>query len=88
MPEVFTQDNKNKQLKLSRAYEGVLRRRIKLTDKKKIQERILQGENIKNIWYNEYKEMYKSLTGFKDMLKAISLDEEVNLNGELDKLES
>ncbi len=88
MPEVFTQDNKNKQLKLSRAYEGVLRRRIKLTDKKKIQERILQGENIKNIWYNEYKEIYKSLTGFKDMLKAVSLDEEVNLNGELDKLES
>lgn len=88
MPEVFTQDNKNKQLKLSRAYEGVLRRRIKLTDKKKIQERILQGENIKNIWYNEYKEIYKSLTGFKDMLKTVSLDEEVNLNGELDKLES
>lgn len=88
MPEIFTQENKEKQMKLSRAYEGVLRRRIKLEDKKKIQERILKGEKIKDIWYNEYKEMYKSLTGFKDMIKAISLDEEVELNGELNQLES
>lgn len=88
MPEVFTQENKEKQMKLSRAYEGVLRRRINLENKKKIQERILKGENIKNIWYNEYKEIYKSLTGFKDMLKAVSLDEEVELNGKLDQLES
>lgn len=49
MPEVFTQENKEKQMKLSRAYEGVLRRRINLENKKKIQERILKGENIKNI---------------------------------------
>ena len=88
MPEIFTQENKEKQIKLSRAYEGVLRRRIKLEEKKKVQEKILKGEKIKDIWYNEYKEMYKSLTGFRDMIKAISLDEEVNLNGKLDKLES
>ena len=88
MPEIFTQENKEKQIKLSRAYEGALRRRIKLEEKKKLQERILKGEKIKDIWYNEYKEMYKSLTGFRDMIKAISLDEEVNLDGKLDKLES
>lgn len=86
MPEVFTIENKNKQLKLSRAYEGVLRRRISLKEKKSIQQRILNGENYSIIWKNEYQNIYKSKTGFKDMLEAISLDEEVELNGKLEPL--
>lgn len=81
MPEVFSQENKNKQLKLSRAYEGVLRRRVSLIEKQKIKQRIKDGEKISNIWRQEYQKIYKSLTGFKDMLQAISLDEEVNLDG-------
>ncbi len=81
MPEVFSQENKNKQLKLSRAYEGVLRRRISLTEKQQIKQRIKDGEKISDIWKQEYQNIYKSLTGFKDMLQAISLDEEVNLDG-------
>ena len=81
MPEVFTEENKIKQLKLSRAYEGVLRRRISLQDKQKIKERINKGEKARDIWKQEYKDIYKSFTGFQDMLKAISLDEEVILDG-------
>lgn len=81
MPEIFTEENKNKQLKLSRAYEGVLRRRISLQDKQKIKERINKGEKARDIWKQEYKDIYKSFTGFQDMLEAISLDEEVILDG-------
>lgn len=86
MPEVFTQENKNRQLKLNRAYEGVLRRRISLIEKKNIQQRILNGEKMFDIWKNEYKDIYKSKTGFKDMLDSISLDEEVVLDGKLEKM--
>lgn len=89
MPEVFTEENKNKQLKLSRAYEGVLRRRINLSEKNKIKQRIQNGEKARDIWKNEYSSIYKSYTGFNDMLQTISLDEEVNLNGEqLEKLQA
>lgn len=86
MPEVFTEENKKKQLILSRAYEGVLRRRVSLAEKNKIKERINNGESANQIWRTEYKEIY-SCIGFNDMLKAISLDEEVNLDGsELDPM--
>lgn len=81
MPNIFTEENKRKQLSLSRAYEGVLRRRISLKDKQNIKNRIKNGENPKEIWKNEYNTIYKSYTGFKDMLNTVSLDEEVNLDG-------
>ena len=87
MPEVFTEENKKKQIKLARAYEGVLRRKIKLEEKRKIKERIANGEKCGTIWREEYQYLYSTPTGFRDMLKAISLDEEVDLNGkELDPL--
>ena len=81
MPEVFTPENKKKQIQLSRAYEGVLRRRISLSEKRKIKEKIQNGETTKQIWKNEYQNIYKSFSGFRDMLQAKSLDEEVLLNG-------
>lgn len=81
MPEVFTQENKNKQIKLSRAYEGVLRRKVSLEEKKQILERIKNGEACGTIWRKEYQNKYKSATGFRDMTKSISLDEEIDLNG-------
>lgn len=81
MPEVFTTENKEKQLKLSRAYEGVLRRRVSLKEKNEIKERIKNGESAKQIWQQDYNNIYKSFTGFKDMLAVTSLDEEVNLDG-------
>ena len=81
MPEIFTEENKRKQLLLSRSYEGVLRRRVSLKDKQSIKNRIKNGENSKEIWKNEYHTIYKSYTGFKDMLNAVSLDEEVKLDG-------
>ena len=81
MPEVFTQENKNKQIRLSRAYEGVLRRKVSLEEKKQILERIKNGEACGTIWRKEYQDKYKSDTGFRDMTKSISLDEEIDLNG-------
>ena len=79
MPEVFTEENKNKQTKLSRAYEGVLRRRISLKEKQKIKERINNGEKENDIWKKEYQNIY-SRSGFRDMLKIKSLDEEIDFN--------
>jgi group I intron endonuclease len=87
MPEVFTAKNKEKQIKLSRAYEGVLRRKVTLEEKKSILKRIKNGEACATIWRTEYQDKYKSAGGFRDMVKAISLDEEVDLSGkELDTL--
>lgn len=86
MPEIFTQENKEKQIRLSRAYEGVLRRRVSLQEKREIKERIKNGENLTIIWKQEYSTIYKSRTGFRDMLNAISLDEEVILDGKLEAL--
>lgn len=81
MPEVFTPENKDKQLKLSRAHEGMLRRRISLLEKNEIKDRIQNGERPTHIWKKDYKNIYKSYTGFRDMLTAVSLDEEVILDG-------
>lgn len=77
MPEVFSQENKDKQIKLSRAYEGVLRRKVSLQEKQQIKQRILNGEKENDIWKKEYQDIY-SRGGFRDMLKAKSLDEEIN----------
>ena len=49
MPEVFTPENKDKQLKLSRAHEGMLRRRISLLEKNEIKDRIQNGERPTHI---------------------------------------
>lgn len=86
MPEVFTKENKEKQIKLSRAYEGVLRRKVTLEEKQKIKERIANGEKCRTIWRKEYQNLYSD-GGFRDMVMATSLDEEIELNGkELDPL--
>lgn len=81
LPEVFTKENKQKQLQLGRAYEGVLRRRVSLKEKEKIRERIKQGEKCGTIWRKEYQHLYKSATGFRDMVNGKSLDEEIILDG-------
>ena len=86
MPEVFTEENKKKQVQLSREYEGVLRRRISLDDKKKCKERIANGESIAQVWKDGYNNIYKSYSGFKDMIHAISLDERIDFNAELSPL--
>ena len=86
MPEVFTEENKRKQTQLSREYEGVLRRKISLEEKKKIKQRITNGETPSQIWNADYKNIYKTLTGFKDMLKAVSLDERIDFNEKLSSL--
>lgn len=80
MPEVFTDENKKKQIQLSREYEGVLRRRVSLEEKQQIKQRIKNGELISQIWKKDYQHIYKSVGGFRDMIKAISLDEKENLN--------
>ena len=79
MPEVFTEENKKRQTQLSREYEGVLRRRVSLEEKKQIKQRIQNGETVSQVW-KDYQHLYKSRTGFNDMIKAISLDERENLN--------
>ena len=81
MPEVFSQENKQKQIKLNRAYEGVLRRRISLEEKQIIKKRIEQGEKCGTIWRKEYQHLYKSATGFRDIINTKSLDEEIILDG-------
>lgn len=86
MPEIFTKENKEKQIKLSRAYEGVLRRKVTLEEKQKIKERIANGEKCRTIWRKEYQNLYSD-GGFRDMIMATSLDEEIKLDGkELDPL--
>lgn len=86
MPEVFTQKNKEKQNRLSREYEGVLRRRISLEEKQKIKKRIANGEKLLKIWKEGYKNLY-TYSGFSDMIKAISLDERIRLDGILEPLQ-
>lgn len=86
MPEVFTQKNREKQIRLSREHEGVLRRRISLKEKQKIKERIVNGEKRLNIWKEGYKDLY-TYKGFSDMIKAVSLDERIKLDGTLEPLQ-
>ena len=86
MPEVFTVENKEKQIKLNRQYEGVLRRRISLEEKNKCKERIKNGETITQIWKDGYQDIYHSYVGFRDMLSAISLDERLDFNDEFSPL--
>lgn len=85
MPEVFSQENKQKQMKLNRAYEGVLRRRISLQEIKEARERVALGETKRAIWKEKYQMIY-SEGGFRDVLRTIHLDEEVVLDGTLSPL--
>ena len=85
MPEIFTEENKKRQMDLSRAYEGVLRRRISLEEKRKIKDRVKKGEAVKTIWRNEYQNIY-SYGGFRDMVKAESLDERIDFDAPLSPL--
>lgn len=79
MPEIFTEENKKRQIQLSREYEGVLRRKVSLKEKMLIKQRIQNGETVSQVW-KDYKHLYKSRTGFNDMIKTVSLDERENLN--------
>lgn len=87
MPEVFTLENKNKDLLLSRAYEGLLNRRKKISLEKtlEIRERIKNGETKRSIWLSEFKNIY-SESGFRDAINIQSLDERIKLDGNLDPL--
>lgn len=85
MPEVFTEENKKKQLQLNRAYEGVLRRKITLEEKYQILNKI-KTKPINQVWRENYQNIYK-LSGFQSMLNSKSLDEYLDLSGGLDPLE-
>lgn len=85
MPEVFTSENKQQQIILSRKYEGVLRRRISLEEKKKIKYRIHHGETENEVWKKDYQNVY-SRGGFRDMVHTKSLDEEIDFNAEFTPL--
>ena len=84
MPDVFSQKNKEKQLQLNRAYEGILRRRISLEEKQQILEKI-KYKPIQKVWREEYQSIY-SLSGFISMLNTTSLDEVLDLSGVLEPL--
>lgn len=86
MTEVFTEENKRKQLIISCEYLGCLRRRISLEDMKKVKDRVKNKENPYEIWKNEYSNMYKSYSGFKDMLNKEHYDERIDLSDELSPL--
>ena len=87
LPEVFTEENKKKNLQLGRAYEGLLKRRKKISLEKtiEIRNRIKQGEKRKDIWIKEFKDIY-SEGGFRDAINEPSLDERLVLNGILTPL--
>lgn len=79
MPEVFSADNKQRQMKLNRAYAGVLRRRISLPEIQEARKRISQGESRRAIWKEKYQDIYTE-GGFRDVLNNKHYDEEVNIN--------
>ena len=84
MPEVFTEENKQKNLLLGRMYEGLLKRRKKISLEKtlEIRERIKNGESRNSIWESEFKGIYTK-GGFRDAINIPSLDERIELNGTL-----
>lgn len=87
MPEVFTEENKQKNLRLGRMYEGLLKRRKKISLEKtlEVRERIKKGETRKSIWLSEFKDVYTE-GGFRDAINEPSLDERIELNGTLSPL--
>lgn len=87
MPEVFTEENKQKNLQLGRLYEGLLKRRKKISLERtlEIRERIKKGESRKSIWLSEFQNIYTE-GGFRDAINIPSLDERIELNGKLTPL--
>lgn len=87
MSEVFTEENKQKNLQLGRLYEGLLKRRkkISLEQTLEIRERIKKGESRKSIWLSEFQDIYTE-GGFRDAINMPSLDERIELNGKLTPL--
>lgn len=87
LPEVFTQENKQKQKKLNKAYAGLLRRRKKISLNKtlEIRQRIKNGEKLKQIWQKEFQNVY-TVGGFRDAINTPSLDERMNLDGTIEAL--
>lgn len=87
MSEVFTEENKQKNLQLGRLYEGLLKRRkkISLEQTLEIRERIKKGESRKSIWLFEFQDIYTE-GGFRDAINMPSLDERIELNGKLTPL--
>ena len=85
--EVYTPENKKKQIALSRKYEGVLRRKISLEETLEVRERIKKGESASSIWKKEYSSIWGSLTGFRDAILIPKYDEEVKLDGTIEPIE-
>lgn len=56
-----------------------------MKEKQKIKKRIVNGEKLLKIWEEGYKNLY-TYSGFSDMIKAISLDERIRLDGILEPL--
>lgn len=77
MPEIYTEENKKKQILLGRKKEGVARRRIDLDTIKSIRHRLANDkkETLKSIWKEEYQDIY-SYGGFKDVINKKHPDEE------------
>lgn len=74
MPEVYTEENKQKHIKLHRNLEGISRRRISLKEIQNIRKRRDNGESLKGIWREEYQNIY-SYGGFRDVINNIHPDE-------------
>ena len=83
--DVYTEENKKKQITLSRKYEGVLRRKISLEDTLKIRDRINNGESCRSIWKKEFSDFYTE-NGFRDAIWKKKYDEEVKLDGKLEPI--
>lgn len=82
MPEIFTEENKKKQIHLSRKYEGVLRRRIDLKTIQLVREENAAGTPLSVIWKRDFSNIY-SEGGFRDVIRHTHFDEEVNLDGKM-----
>ena len=85
MPEVFTEQNKQKQHNLLYSYNGCLRRRISLEQLKWARQEVQRRKMYKPVWEENFKTMY-SYQGFRDALKATYFDEKIDLDKELTPL--
>lgn len=87
--DVFTEENRKKQYKLVRAYEGCLRRRKKISfeENKAIREERKNGLSWIEIYKKHHLEnKYKSPDSFCDVMRKLALDEEIDIYGELEPI--
>ena len=85
MPEVFTEENRTKRIKLEREYEGALRRKIPLNEFLDCKQQIANGKPCKELWREKYQTIY-SYGGFRDLMKTTPLDERIDFNEKLSSL--